>query len=93
MKVEFSKRAAADIQKVGTDSRRLFGDDVAAMLEARFRKIFEQIGELPDTAPNVEGRAGVHVLPLIRYPYKVFYRVFPDKVRILHIRHTSRRPW
>lgn len=93
MKVEFSARAVADIQQIGTDSRRLFGDIVAAMLEARLRKIFEQIVGLPETAPSVEGRDGVRVLPLIRYPYKVFYRVFPDRVRILHIRHTSRRPW
>ena len=27
-----------------------------------------------------------------RYPYKIFYRVRED-VEIIHIRHTSRRPW
>ncbi len=35
----------------------------------------------------------MHVIPLIRYPYKIFYRVFEDAIRVLHIRHASRRPW
>jgi plasmid stabilization system protein ParE len=32
----------------------------------------------------------VRVVFLVRYPYKIFYRV-RDIVEILHIRHTSRR--
>jgi plasmid stabilization system protein ParE len=35
----------------------------------------------------------MRVLPLVRYPFKVFYRIAGDTVRILHIRHTARRPW
>jgi plasmid stabilization system protein ParE len=35
----------------------------------------------------------VRVVLLIRYPYKIFYRILQDRIRILHIRHTSRRPW
>jgi plasmid stabilization system protein ParE len=30
---------------------------------------------------------------VVRYPYKIFYRVRHDIVEILHIRHTSRRAW
>jgi plasmid stabilization system protein ParE len=30
---------------------------------------------------------------LVRYPYKIFYRILDDGVRILHIRHTSRPAW
>jgi addiction module RelE/StbE family toxin len=36
---------------------------------------------------------GVRVKVVIRYPYKIFYRVRGDVVEIVHIRHTSRRPW
>lgn len=32
----------------------------------------------------------VRVIFIVRYPYKIFYRV-RDEVEILHIRHTSRR--
>jgi toxin ParE1/3/4 len=28
-----------------------------------------------------------------RYRYKIFYRVTGETVEILHVRHTSRRPW
>jgi toxin ParE1/3/4 len=35
----------------------------------------------------------VRVKFLIRYLYKIFYRVRRDVVEILHIRHAARRPW
>jgi hypothetical protein len=38
-------------------------------------------------------RRGVHVVPLGRYPYKIFYRVANGTVQILHIHHTAQRPW
>jgi plasmid stabilization system protein ParE len=33
----------------------------------------------------------VHVVH--RYRYKIFYAVAGDAVEIIHVRHTSRRPW
>jgi toxin ParE1/3/4 len=35
----------------------------------------------------------VRVMFVVRYPYKIFYRVRDEVVEILHIRHTSRRAW
>jgi toxin ParE1/3/4 len=35
---------------------------------------------------------GVRSLPISRYRYRIFYRVDADAVRIIRIRHTSRRP-
>jgi toxin ParE1/3/4 len=92
MKVEFSKRAAADLRKVSAGSR-VFGEAVGAAVELRIRQIIAHIAAHPQAAARVIERPGMHVVPLIRYPYKIFYRVFEDRVRILHIRHTSRRPW
>jgi toxin ParE1/3/4 len=93
MKVEYSNRAVADLRKISADSRRAFGDRVAAALEARIRAVVEHISREPRIAPEVEQRPGLHVAPLVRYPFKIFYRIFEDRVRIQHIRHTSRRPW
>jgi|NGEPerStandDraft_6_1074524.scaffolds.fasta_scaffold68398_2 toxin ParE1/3/4 len=93
MKVEYSNRALADLRKLSAGSQATFGHRVAAALETRIRAIVEQIRQAPESAPRVEQRPGVRVVPLIRYPYKVFYRIADDTVRILHIRHTSRRPW
>ena len=92
MKVEYSKRAAADLRKVSADSLA-FGETVAAAVEFRIREIVEQIRKRPKSRPGVIQRPGVRVALLIRYPYKIFCRVLEDRVRILHIRHTSRRPW
>jgi len=43
MKVEYSKRAVADLRKIGLDSRRAFGDRVAEALEARIRAVIDRI--------------------------------------------------
>jgi toxin ParE1/3/4 len=59
--------------------------------ELRLRAVERRIGQLPHGARKVADRPGVRVVPLIRYPYKVFYRVTPDAVEILHIHHTARR--
>jgi plasmid stabilization system protein ParE len=93
MKVEYSRRAVADLRRISGDSHRMFGDRVAAALELRIRAIVEQIRNAPESAPRVDERPGMCVVQLIRYPYKIFYRIFEDRVRILHIRHTARRPW
>ena len=90
MKVEYSKRATADLHKVSGDSRRRFGDRVAAEVEARIHKIVDQIRESPESAPRVVDWPGVGVVALVRYPNKLFYRILGDTVRILH---TSQQPW
>jgi plasmid stabilization system protein ParE len=59
----------------------------------RIAEVVDQISETPEIAGQMAGRPGVHVVALVRHPYKIFYRVLDDRVRILHIRHTSRRPW
>ena len=92
MKVEYSNRVLADLHQVSAASRP-YGEAVTAAVEARIREIIAHIAEHPEAAPRVEERSGVHVVPLVRYPYKLFYRVLADRVRILHIRHTARRPW
>ena len=43
-------------------------------------------------APETE-ESSTRELTILRYPYKVYYEVEGDEVWIVHIRHTSRRPW
>jgi hypothetical protein len=38
----------------------------------------------------VEQREGVRVVPLVRYPYRIFYRVAGDAAEILHVHHAAR---
>lgn len=46
---------------------------------------FPQIGRLVDDI-------GHRRMPVVRYPYVIFYRIAVAEVLILHIRHTSREP-
>ena len=93
MRVEYSKRATADLRALGAASMQQSGEPVAAEIEAFFRKIIVHLQEDPQSRPRVSGRDGVHMAVLVRYPFKIFYRVFEDRIRILHVRHTSQRPW
>ncbi|MBV8836243.1 MAG: type II toxin-antitoxin system RelE/ParE family toxin [Alphaproteobacteria bacterium] len=93
MKVEFTNQAIADLHKISSVSQAAFGGAVARQLESRIRAVIAHIADRPNIAPQVIGRPGMHVFPLVRYPYKIFYRLLPDRVRIVHIRHTARRPW
>ena len=92
MKVEYAKRAIADLHKASADSRA-FGEMVAVAVEVRIREIVKYIREHPEGRQPVPERPGVHVASLVRFPYNIFYRIFDDRVRILHIRHTSRKVW
>ena len=93
MKIEFTNRAVHDLREISGYCRKQFGDRVTAALESRIRDAVTNIADYPERAPRVEGRAGTRVVPLIRYPFKIFYRIVGDTVRILHIRHVARRPW
>jgi plasmid stabilization system protein ParE len=75
MKVEYSKRAVADIRKIAADSRQAFGDRVAEALEARIKAIVERVAIRPVSAPEVVQRPGIHSVPMRQYPYKIFYRI------------------
>jgi toxin ParE1/3/4 len=47
----------------------------------------------PEVAPAVKLVSDIRVVTLSRYPYRIFYRIKPDVIEILHIRHASRAPW
>jgi len=57
---------------------------------ARLGAIERQIALWPNSARLVAGRAGVRMVPLVRYPYRLFYTVLPDAVYVLHVEHAAR---
>ena len=65
---------------------------IRAAFEKRLRTVVARIGAWPESAEEVAQRPGVRVAPLIRYPYKVFYRVTDEAVEILYIHHAARLP-
>ena len=93
MKVEFTNRAVHDLREISDYSRAIFGYRVTAALEQRIHDVVAGIAHAPESAPRVEQLPGMRVVPLVRYPFKSFYRIVGDTVRIVHIRHAARRPW
>jgi hypothetical protein len=71
MRVGYTKRATDDLRRVSKESRA-FGGSLAAAVETRIREIVVRISERPKVAARVIERPGMHVVPLIRYPYKIF---------------------
>jgi plasmid stabilization system protein ParE len=49
------------------------------------------LADFPYMAPATD-EAGVRELTLARHPYKIYYEVAGEEVRILHSRHVRRRP-
>lgn len=93
MKINFAPCATADLIKIGEQSRRAFGDAVATALETYIRATIARIAVIPEGAQSLPQRPNVRVVPLVRYPFKIFYTVVGETVTILHIRHSARRPW
>lgn len=61
--------------------------------QSRLRSVINRIGDWPDSAQEVAERPGVRVVPLIRYPYKVFYRNTGQAIEILYIHHAARNEY
>jgi plasmid stabilization system protein ParE len=93
MKIEYAPRAIADLARIGSRSRDVFGDAVAVALETYIRATVARIAVMPESSLRLPQRPSVRVVPLVRYPFKIFYTVSSDTVTVLHIRHASRRSW
>jgi addiction module RelE/StbE family toxin len=93
MKVDYAPRAKADLVEIAEYSRETFGHTVASALETYMRATVARIAAMPESGVSVPKREGVRVVPLVRYPFRIFYAVSKDTVTILHVRHTAQKPW
>jgi plasmid stabilization system protein ParE len=93
MRVEYSKRAVADLRKIAAYHLASDNPDLAVAIAARVRAVVARIARSPESASPVRQRRGVRQALLLRFPYKVFYKVTGDTIRIVHRRHTAGRPW
>jgi toxin ParE1/3/4 len=64
----------------------------ARKVAASIREAVAQLGDQPLSGYRTDN-PDVRVMFVVRYPYKIFYRIRETVVEILHIRHTSRRAW
>jgi len=92
MKVVYTEEALEDLDAIA-DWLIVHYPAVAPVVERRIRSVVAHIARWPESSRRSAKRRGVHVVPLGRYPYKIFYRVADGTVQILHIHHAAQRPW
>jgi toxin ParE1/3/4 len=92
MKLVYSRRALADIDGIANYYAANASPAIAESIERRLSDVIDRICRVPEAAPRVSQRFQVRVAAVVRYPFRIFYRVRDDTIDILHIRHTSRRP-
>ena len=92
MKVVYTDEALKDLAAIA-DWLMVHYPSVAPVVERRIRHVVAHISRWPASARRTSGRTDVRVVPLGRYPYKIFYRVTADAVEILHIHHAARQSW
>jgi plasmid stabilization system protein ParE len=93
MRVRYTNEALRDLDEILSYIAAQY-PAVFISFERRLRSVVRRIGAWPDSAQELAERPGVRVVPLIRYPYKIFYQVAGDAVETLHIHHAARRaPW
>jgi toxin ParE1/3/4 len=92
MKVVFTDEALKDLDEIA-EWLAIHYPTIAPAVEQRMRTLVAHIGRWPESARRSAKRTGVRVVPVGRYPYKIFYRVTESAVEILHIHHAARRPW
>jgi toxin ParE1/3/4 len=91
MKVRYTLEAFSDRERI-LEYLRERSPGRARNVAASIREAVAQIGDQPHSGYQTDN-PDVRVMFVVRYPYKIFYRVHEAVVEILHIRHTSRRTW
>lgn len=93
MKVRYSPRAVADLASIFNFLNDRSPSGAANVMTAIYAAI-EFIKRNP-LASEATTFANVRSKVVSRYRFKVFYRLFEDEglIEIIHVRHTSRRPW
>jgi toxin ParE1/3/4 len=92
MKLVYSRRALADLDQIATYYTSYASPGIAETIGHRLGDVIDRICQTPEAAPRVSQRSQVRVAAVVRYPFRIFYRVRDDTIDILHVRHTSRRP-
>lgn len=89
MNVVYTEEALRDLDEILTFIASNY-PTVSIAFEQRLHAVEKRVGRWPLSAEEVTQRPGIRVVPLLRYPYKIFYQVTMERVEILHIHHVAR---
>jgi toxin ParE1/3/4 len=89
MLVRFTHRAARQLDKILADLKEV-SPGAAKAFRQRVEQVCERIGKFPIGFQEVGNRKGVRRVPMVRFPYLIFYTINGDEVVVLRIRHGAR---
>ncbi|MBL8895150.1 MAG: type II toxin-antitoxin system RelE/ParE family toxin [Rhizobiales bacterium] len=89
MRVRFSRPALAELEAILINIENN-NPPAARQFARRLDGVVNRIAQFPTSAREIAGRPGVRRLPLVRYPYVLYYRIFAGEVIILRIIHGAR---
>lgn len=92
MKVVYTVAALKDLDEIAAWLAAHY-PAIAPTVERRIRNVVARIGRWPESTRRSAKRPDVRVVPVGRYPYRIFYQVTGAAVEVLHIHHTARRAW
>jgi toxin ParE1/3/4 len=94
MKLVYSRRALADLNAIATYYTAGVGPLLAETIGRRLESVVDRICRVPEASPRVARRSQVRAATVVRYPFRIFYRVRNDTVENsaypTHIEATSR---
>ncbi|MDB5567915.1 MAG: Plasmid stabilization system [Tardiphaga sp.] len=93
MKLVYSRQALADLDELAAYYVANASPVIAESIGQRINDVIDRICRAPEAAPRASQRSHIRVASVVRYPFRIFYRVRNDTIDILYIRHTSRRPF
>lgn len=88
MKVRFTATALAELDRIAQYIAR-DNPQAAATVGNRVEQLIGRLAEFPQMAYATD-EEGVHVVPVGRFPYLLFYSVKDGEVIVLHVRHAAR---
>ena len=90
MRLEFHRQVASDISRIMDYYENRAGLKLADDFYAELRAFFEKASESPE-AYSVRER-DLRRVNLEKFPFHFLFRIVDEQVRILVVRHHSRRP-
>jgi toxin ParE1/3/4 len=91
MKLQYRAQALSDIDAIHQYLEERSQPGARNVLRAIYASI-QLIADHPQSYQRTDDPdIRVHVVQ--RFRYKIFYSVVGDTIEIIHVRHTSRRPW
>lgn len=91
MKVRLSPSATDDIIQIA-DYLTERNPRAALAVERAIRQSITLLAEFSGSGRAMTQRPNVRVMPIVRYPYLIFYTVEQSELVVLRIRHAARAP-